>query len=111
MSDSKSPSASAAAVALPAEVARIRWAGTGRGKSSPPSTAPIPQDLAHVATFAAQYGLAVVEQSAARRSVILSGTAAQFSQAFNVELRRYEHAHGTYRGRTGPVHVPAEYAE
>jgi kumamolisin len=70
-----------------------------------------PQDLARVAAFAAQYGLAVVEQSAARRSVILSGTAGQFSQAFQVELRRYEHAHGTYRGRTGPVHVPAEYAE
>ncbi len=69
-----------------------------------------PQDLAHVETFAAQYGLAVVEQSPARRSVILSGTAAQFSRAFNVELHRYEHGQGTYRGRTGPVHVPAEYA-
>jgi kumamolisin len=70
-----------------------------------------PDDLARVETFAAEYGLAVVERSAARRSVILSGAAAEFSRAFNVELHRYEHAHGTYRGRTGPVHVPAAYGD
>ncbi len=69
-----------------------------------------PQDLAQVEAFAHQYGLTVVESSPARRSVMLSGTADQFSQAFHVELRRYEHARGTCRGRVGAVHVPAAYA-
>ena len=36
---------------------------------------------------------------------------ANFSKAFDVELKRYEHPGGSYRGRTGPVHVPAEIAD
>jgi kumamolisin len=40
--------------------------------------------------------------------VTLSGTAAQFQKAFDVELHHYEHAQGTYRGRVGFVRVPAE---
>ncbi len=30
------------------------------------------------------------------------------SEAFNVTLQMYSHPSGTYRGRTGPVEVPAE---
>lgn len=69
-----------------------------------------PQDLAAIEAFARQHGLAVVESSSARRSVVLSGTAATLSAAFDVVLEQYEHPGGSYRGRTGSVHVPAELA-
>jgi len=69
-----------------------------------------PADLAKVEAFARTHGLAVVEASAARRSVVLSGTVAAFSAAFGVTLSRYEYPGGSYRGRTGSVHVPAEVA-
>ncbi len=67
-----------------------------------------PADLDKVAAFATQHGLVVVEKSAPRRSVVLSGTVGAFSAAFGVTLEVYEHPSGTYRGRTGPVHVPDE---
>jgi len=41
-----------------------------------------PADLAAVRAFAAAHGLAVVLENAARRTVILSGTVAQFNAAF-----------------------------
>jgi kumamolisin len=65
-------------------------------------------DLAAVRDFATSYGLMVVTVHAARRTVVLSGTVAQFSAAFSVELKRFEHPEGTYRGRTGPIHLPSE---
>ncbi len=64
------------------------------------------QDLAAVHAFATQYGLAVTQQDAARRTIVLSGTVAQFNDAFDVDLQRFAHEGGSYRGRTGPVHVP-----
>jgi kumamolisin len=67
-----------------------------------------PADLKKVEAFAGQNGLAVVEKSAGRRSVVLSGTVAAFSAAFGVRLETYEHPNGTYRGRTGPVQVPTQ---
>ena len=69
-----------------------------------------PADLAKVEAFARQAGLTVVESSASRRSVMLSGTVAAFSKAFNVVLERWQHPGGTYRGRTGPVQIPSELA-
>ena len=66
-----------------------------------------PADLKKVAQFAKQHGLVVVEASAARRSVVLSGTVRAFGAAFGVRLARYEHPGGTYRGRTGTVSMPA----
>jgi kumamolisin len=33
---------------------------------------------------------------------------AQFNRAFGVDLERFEHDGGSYRGRTGPVHLPDE---
>ena len=65
-------------------------------------------DLDAVRQFAAAHGLAVVQEHVGRRAVVLSGTVAQFNDAFGVELQHYSHPGGTYRGRTGPVHVPAE---
>ena len=63
-------------------------------------------DLAKVAEFAHQHGLVVVESSAAKRLVRLSGTVKAFSEAFDVSLGHYEHANFTYRGRTGAISIP-----
>jgi len=68
------------------------------------------QDLASVAAFAQAHGLAVVESTAARRSVVLSGTTKSMNDAFGVDLQQYEHASGTYRGRTGSISVPGDLA-
>ena len=69
-----------------------------------------PADIAAVEAFARQAGLAVVESSASRRSVILSGTVASFSKAFNVVLEQWEHKGGTYRGQKGAVQIPSQLA-
>ncbi|HXW92812.1 MAG TPA: S53 family peptidase [Terriglobales bacterium] len=66
------------------------------------------KDLALVRTFAKEHHLSVVRESASRRSVILAGTVADFDRAFGVSLQIYAYPRGTYRGRTGPVQVPAE---
>lgn len=67
-------------------------------------------DLALVAAFAKAHRLSVVESDAARRSVVLSGDAQALDAAFGVTLQQYEHESITYRGRTGPITVPAELA-
>jgi kumamolisin len=67
-----------------------------------------PADIAKVRAFAAAHGLEVAEEHPERRSVVLAGTVAALSAAFDVHLERYEHPQGTFRGRTGPVHVPEE---
>ncbi|MEO8767138.1 MAG: S53 family peptidase [Nitrosospira sp.] len=69
-----------------------------------------PADLAKVEAFAKAHGLVVVESNAARRSVFLSGTAANFAQAFGTTIEQYEHDDGTYRGRSGALTIPAELA-
>ncbi|HSN21059.1 MAG TPA: S53 family peptidase [Usitatibacter sp.] len=70
-----------------------------------------PDDIAKVEAFAREHGLVVVESSAPRRSVFLSGTAAQFEAAFGTRIEHYE-CHGrTYRGRSGPLTVPEELAD
>jgi kumamolisin len=68
-------------------------------------------DLNLVADFARSNGLAVVESSVARRTVVLSGTVEQMCRAFTVELQRYESPDQTYRGREGPVHLPNDVAD
>src|SRR6516162_1143999 len=67
-----------------------------------------PADITAVKQFASGHGLVVVEEDAARRTVVLSGTVAQFNDAFGVDLQTFEHPGGTYRGRTGTVHLPDE---
>jgi kumamolisin len=67
-----------------------------------------PADITAVRQFANAHGLVVVEEDAARRTVVLSGTVAQFNGAFDVDLETFEHPGGTYRGRTGAVHLPDE---
>jgi kumamolisin len=67
-----------------------------------------PDELARVEEFARSHHLAVAESSAERRSVVLTGRAADACAAFSVELGQYRHAAGTYRGRDGLVSVPEE---
>ena len=69
------------------------------------------KDLAAVEAFAKAHGLVVVDASAARRSVVLGGNATSLGAAFGVELKRYEHPGGSYRGRTGSITVPSDLAE
>jgi kumamolisin len=64
--------------------------------------------IARVEAFAREHKLIVKEKSAARRTVILSGTVAAMNGAFGVQLKTYEHPGGKYRGRTGAVQLPAE---
>jgi kumamolisin len=65
------------------------------------------EEIAKVEKFAADHHLTVVRSDAARRSVMLSGTVAQFNAAFGVSLEHFEYDGGTYRGRTGAVTMPA----
>jgi kumamolisin len=65
-------------------------------------------DMAAVRKFAANHGLSVVEEHPGRRTMILSGTVAQFDAAFGVDLQRFEYPGGSYRGRVGAVQLPDE---
>ncbi len=77
-----------------------------------------PEDIEKVSTFARAQGLTVDAVHAARRTVVVSGTVAQFNRAFDIALQRYEHEvergprsrrqTETYRGRDGFIHVPAD---
>lgn len=64
-------------------------------------------DVAKVRSFAKQYGLKVASEDRATRTVKLSGTVQAFNDAFETDLRRYEHSWGTYRCRTGALTIPA----
>jgi len=63
-------------------------------------------DIAAVSEFAAAHHLSVVEESRARRTVILSGAAKDFDEAFDVKLQRYKHPDGAYRGHEGQIMLP-----
>ena len=70
-----------------------------------------PADIGVLRNFANAHGLAVVQEHPGRRTVVLSGTVAQFNEAFGVDLQRFEHPGGSYRGRIGPVQMPDELHE
>jgi kumamolisin len=66
-------------------------------------------DLAAIDAFAHEYGLTISERSAARRSVVVRGTAANIQSAFGTTLAHYTTASGhAYRGRTGSISIPDE---
>jgi len=65
-------------------------------------------DLAAVEAFARAHGLTVRQASAARRAVVLEGHAHRMEAAFGTSLARYTSSRGSYRGRTGPLHLPHE---
>ena len=68
-------------------------------------------DLDRVATFARSFGLVVVATDRARRSVFLSGTAADYARAFGTSIDHYSFDGGTYRGRVGELSVPGDVAD
>src|SRR3954454_1115732 len=71
-----------------------------------------PKDLKKVEEFASAHGLEVAEADEARRTVVLTGSIADMSRAFGVDLALYEHPDlGLFRGRVGPVYVPADLAD
>jgi len=72
-----------------------------------------PADLEQIRKFAKEYNLQVHETGTelARRTVVLSGTVRDLQKAFNVQLKEYKHPKGNYRGRTGDISVPADYAD
>jgi kumamolisin len=85
-----------------------------------------PADLDRIAEFAKSHGLQVVEQNAARRTVIVSGKVSNINRAFSLELARYEaevreeerrgepevkrpkREREVYRGYEGEVHLPGD---
>src|SRR5580698_1790238 len=67
-------------------------------------------DVAAVAEFARGQGFTVESASSPLRTVRISGTARQFQDVFGTSLRRYQYQGETFRGRTGPLYVPAGLA-
>src|ERR1700678_895790 len=67
-----------------------------------------PADVQAVLAFAGHFGLAMSNLNLGARSVTLSGTCADFANAFQVKLARYHYRGGSYRGRTGAVNIPHE---
>jgi kumamolisin len=65
-----------------------------------------PIDLQAVTDFAAQSGLRVEETDAARRVLVLSGSAKQMNKAFGVALQKCEEGGRTFRVREGSISVP-----
>ena len=64
------------------------------------------EDIDQVIAFAKEQGLALVEASVPRRTVIVSGTVAQMNHAFGVDLGTYKSPTETYRGREDSVNLP-----
>jgi kumamolisin len=65
-------------------------------------------DLEKIRTFAVQHRLQVVNESRGRRTVIVSGTVKDLSEAFGVELKTYELEGKRYRGREGTLRIPSD---
>ena len=69
-----------------------------------------PSVIEQVMAFALQHNLKVTKVAPESRTVRLEGSALNMSNAFGVQLDRFEHEGTQYRARTGAVHVPAELA-
>jgi kumamolisin len=67
-----------------------------------------PADVEQVVAFAQALGLRVVSTDLAARTVIVAGPAHAMEAAFHIELHQYSSPRGPYRGRVGPVQIPAE---
>lgn len=66
-------------------------------------------DIDKVAAFAHDHGLAVTHASAGQKMLRLRGTVESFNEAFGVKLKHYKKGRTlAYRGRTGPIYIPAE---
>ncbi len=70
-----------------------------------------PKDVKAVEAFARAHRLKVSQVDIPSRTLSLTGSSSAFSQAFQVQLDKYQYKGGTYRGRTGPVSIPAELSD
>lgn len=68
-------------------------------------------DIDNIAGFAQSHGLKVVESSAPRRTVVMSGTVDQINKAFNIHLTHYHTGKETYHTYEGKLSIPAEIAD
>jgi len=66
-----------------------------------------PKEMEKVAQFARDNHLTVVRSDLDQRTLVVSGSAAALSSTFQVKLVRYSSPQGDYRGRLGPLHIPA----
>ena len=71
-----------------------------------------PAAVDKIRQFARENNLQMLERGdeVLRRTVTLAGTAAAMEKAFSVELTEFDHENGSYRGHTGPLQMPEEYA-
>jgi kumamolisin len=67
-----------------------------------------PADVERLEAFAQTFDLTIVDVSLPRRTVLLSGTVASMNEAFGTRLEVYHCAEGTFRGRRGPLYLPAD---
>ncbi|MGO8790493.1 MAG: protease pro-enzyme activation domain-containing protein [Terriglobia bacterium] len=66
-----------------------------------------PEDVKKVEEFAHAHSLTPSSVDLSAKTLKLTGTAEAFGKAFQVALAHYQCPEGTYRGRTGPVYIPA----
>jgi kumamolisin len=69
-----------------------------------------PAAVARVESFARDHGLKVEEVSLPRRTVTLSGTAAQMFKAFDTQFERCNYHGREFRARTGPIMLSEDLA-
>ncbi|MGA3047092.1 MAG: S53 family peptidase [Terracidiphilus sp.] len=71
-----------------------------------------PAQVSRIAQFARDHNLQMLERGdeVLRRTVTLAGTAANMEKAFAVDLTEFEFENGSYRGHTGAIQMPEEYA-
>ncbi|MFZ0513745.1 MAG: S53 family peptidase [Candidatus Nitrosopolaris sp.] len=67
-------------------------------------------DLGNVSDYFRSSGMNILETSAAKRIVKVSGTVKQMNNAFDVKLGYYRSPRGLYRGREGKLSVPKHLA-
>jgi kumamolisin len=65
------------------------------------------EDLALVKRFARENGFRVIDESKARRCVVLSGSIRKLSATFQVSMMNYMHAGHTYRSHTDAIQIPS----
>ncbi|WP_063899694.1 protease pro-enzyme activation domain-containing protein [Burkholderia ubonensis] len=66
-----------------------------------------PDSMAQIHEFIESSGLQIDTRPECRRSVIARGPIGKFQEAFDTHLSIWQHKTDTYRGRSGPLSVPA----
>jgi kumamolisin len=68
----------------------------------------IPNDFLAIREFGEEYGIRVIEERPATRTMILAGTAPQFKEAFAVTLQKAVSDSKLIRVRTEPIQIPED---